>query len=476
MHIPFASLTSIFLRFDFSSSVNHPQIPLTDGPNIEASYGYVGPGVYRIVSYVNKFAVSLNTSQSTTGLVAMPPVDNDNAQRWLIADVSATEKMLINNGTGANLCAIKGSTTTRATLTPPYDLTARWTIDFDKYSDFAGSPVMLTNVGRENTVLDLRGNQNKAGTHIITYPVNKPRSNNQAWLLEYLESPPPAPDLCNFPEADQQALRGDVVPQCNKFNVSHTYTYSAEHCYESMKEDEEKYNIQSYVWSSSSNPGSPDWDWSYGECTGYTARSYRFFVGNSTGSSFGGDLKLPFTAPPPAPPPNPCERPEADQQALRGDVVPQCNKFNVSLTYTFSASRCYLEMKKYNLQSYVWSSPSNPGSPDPGREFGVCTGYTARSYRFFAGSPTGSSFGGDLALPFEVPPGPCNRPEADQQALRGNLLEQCYGGAKILLHSNGARECYDMTQGEIDRWKVQSYVFTSYSEPGSPNGEGDCKG
>lgn len=71
MHIPLASLTSLLLRFDLSFPDNHPQVPLAYGPTTEANYGYAGPGVYRIVSYPSKYAVSLNTSESTTGLVAM---------------------------------------------------------------------------------------------------------------------------------------------------------------------------------------------------------------------------------------------------------------------------------------------------------------------------------------------------------------------------------------------------------------------
>ena len=70
MHIPLASLTSLLLRFDFSSDID-PQVPLVYGPTTEATYGYAGPGVYRIVSYSNNYAVSLNTSDSTTGLVTM---------------------------------------------------------------------------------------------------------------------------------------------------------------------------------------------------------------------------------------------------------------------------------------------------------------------------------------------------------------------------------------------------------------------
>ena len=35
-----------------------------------------------------------------------------------------------------------GESATRATLTPPYDRKARWMFDFDRYSDYPGSPVM----------------------------------------------------------------------------------------------------------------------------------------------------------------------------------------------------------------------------------------------------------------------------------------------------------------------------------------------
>ncbi len=71
MHIPLASLA--FLLLHPGPSISHivPQIPLSCSPTTEASYGYVGPGVYRIVSYVNEYAVSSNKSQPATRLVAM---------------------------------------------------------------------------------------------------------------------------------------------------------------------------------------------------------------------------------------------------------------------------------------------------------------------------------------------------------------------------------------------------------------------
>lgn len=71
MYISLASLTSLLLYSGFSFSDLVPQVPLTYGPSTEPFYGYIGPGVYRIVSYSNNYAVSLNTSESTTGLVTM---------------------------------------------------------------------------------------------------------------------------------------------------------------------------------------------------------------------------------------------------------------------------------------------------------------------------------------------------------------------------------------------------------------------
>ena len=43
-----------------------------------------------------------------------PPAANDDAQRWLIVDIKSNErletdkKLILNNGTGATLCANKG--------------------------------------------------------------------------------------------------------------------------------------------------------------------------------------------------------------------------------------------------------------------------------------------------------------------------------------------------------------------------------
>ena len=71
MQISLATLTCLLLRSTFSSSVIVPQVPLNYAPTIGANYGYAGPGVYRIVNYAGSTALSLNTSESTTGLVGM---------------------------------------------------------------------------------------------------------------------------------------------------------------------------------------------------------------------------------------------------------------------------------------------------------------------------------------------------------------------------------------------------------------------
>lgn len=71
MHIPLASLAFLLLHLGPCLSHIVPQVRLSCGPTTEASYGYVGPGVYRIVSYVNEYAVSSNKAQPATWLVAM---------------------------------------------------------------------------------------------------------------------------------------------------------------------------------------------------------------------------------------------------------------------------------------------------------------------------------------------------------------------------------------------------------------------
>lgn len=71
---------------------------------------------------------------------------------------------------------------------------------------------------------------------------------------------------------------------------------NAEECYEYMKNhrdpyDGHYYNLKAYVFTSEVNPGSPEGP---GFCQGYKNSSSHFFVGNSSGDSFGGDTALPF--------------------------------------------------------------------------------------------------------------------------------------------------------------------------------------
>ncbi|KAL9012698.1 MAG: hypothetical protein Q9173_002546 [Seirophora scorigena] len=303
MHTPFAFLICLLLHSVSSFSDSITQVPLADGSVSEAQYRWAGPGVYRIISYASKYAVSLNTSEPTSGVVAMPPVDEDNAQRWLIAVVSPTEAMIINNGTGAILSATKDTRFTRATSTPPYDQKARWTFDFAKYRDFPDHPLLVTNVGRKDTALDLSRSNTKAGTPVLSYPIHKTPAENQAWLLEYLEGTPPAPEppapeppapSCDFPETDQQALRGNVIDDCVYDYFGREMKRNAQECYDWCKTFEKEWAVRSYVFWSALDPGSPNGWGDLGVCRAYQTKSYHFFVGNSSGIAFGGDISLPY--------------------------------------------------------------------------------------------------------------------------------------------------------------------------------------
>lgn len=144
-------------------------------------------------------------------------------------------------------------------------------------------------MGKKNTALDLTNSQKQAGTPVLSYPINEPKTKNQAWLLEHLPE-----RSCEFPEADQKALRGDVVPECDTFRTQHLHAPDAKECYDRMNLFK-FFGIESYVFTSHSEPGSPSGNGEWGYCAGYSVRSYKFFVGSSTGSGFGGDLDLPFS-------------------------------------------------------------------------------------------------------------------------------------------------------------------------------------
>ncbi|KAI4218396.1 MAG: hypothetical protein L6R36_008976 [Xanthoria steineri] len=180
-------------------------------------------------------------------------------------------------------------------MAPPYDLKAHWTFDFDIYKDYTGSPVMLKNLGRKNTALDLSGSKKPAGSPVLAYPINN--QTNQAWLLEYLETvtpAPPPPGPCEFPERDQKAMRGSIVEECVTFTWFTSAFPNAEECYNWMNSFPKEYGILSYVFFAATIPGSPDSGSTWSECRGYYGRSYLYFVGNATGPGFGGDLALPF--------------------------------------------------------------------------------------------------------------------------------------------------------------------------------------
>lgn len=71
MQIPLISLTTFLSCMIFASSAIIPQVPLDYARASEAKYGYSDPGVYRIVSVSNSYAVSLNDSSSTSDVVSM---------------------------------------------------------------------------------------------------------------------------------------------------------------------------------------------------------------------------------------------------------------------------------------------------------------------------------------------------------------------------------------------------------------------
>ncbi|MCJ1271813.1 hypothetical protein MMC22_011718 [Lobaria immixta] len=73
-----------------------------------ASYGYKGPGVYRITGLHSSLNVDLNGT-SDGSLVNLQPPSNANSQRWLIAYVGKGQVIIINNGTGLYLSATTGA-------------------------------------------------------------------------------------------------------------------------------------------------------------------------------------------------------------------------------------------------------------------------------------------------------------------------------------------------------------------------------
>ncbi|KAL8935067.1 MAG: hypothetical protein Q9216_005601 [Gyalolechia sp. 2 TL-2023] len=189
MYIPELCLKSLLVSagLGLGPGSNNPQIPVERTTLSLADYEFTGPGTYRIISTLSSLAVSADPS-NPAGMVSAPVIDDDNAQRWVVADTGMGSKryMIFNNGTGAALSANKGADLywrTAAVATPPYDTLAHWTFDS---VDATGKPVVMTNIGRSGRVLDLRGSERPAGTPIISYPPNKPVTPNQRWYFQYL--------------------------------------------------------------------------------------------------------------------------------------------------------------------------------------------------------------------------------------------------------------------------------------------------
>ncbi|KAL8892049.1 MAG: hypothetical protein Q9192_005663 [Flavoplaca navasiana] len=60
-------------------------------------------------------------------------------------------------------------------------------------------------------------------TPVISYPINNPRTKNQAWLFEYLKSPPPAPPTPASPAPGPcfglRVFKSAMVKFANRINL-----------------------------------------------------------------------------------------------------------------------------------------------------------------------------------------------------------------------------------------------------------------
>ncbi|KAL8871120.1 MAG: hypothetical protein Q9174_002981 [Haloplaca sp. 1 TL-2023] len=369
---------------------------------------------------------------------------------------------------------------------------SKYAVSMNTSEPATGVVAIVENVGRKNTGLDLSGSKTPAGTPILSYPIHKTPTKNQAWLLEYLEGPrqapeppvpePPAPEPipptrpkpeCDFPETNQQALRGNIVLDCFAGQWSSRFASNAQECYNMMKPD-----YPSYVFASWSDPGSPGTEFDSGDCHGFSSPSYVYFLGNSSGTGFGGDLTLPYENDPkqPEPPAPSCNFEEAPLQAVRGNIVEGCDQSRFGHTVAQSAQECYDTWQEdrgpYGIQSYVFSSAVDPGSPNGDGEWGDCVAYKKTLGYYFVANASGTAFGGDLSVPYPTPPASvCDFNEADQQAVRGNVVQDCAVVSMGQTYMPSSQACYDewiywQTQGYPE---ISSYVFY-FPEPGHDSG------
>ncbi|KAL8960132.1 MAG: hypothetical protein Q9183_005515, partial [Haloplaca sp. 2 TL-2023] len=349
----------------------------------------------------------------------------------------------------------------------------------------------VRNIGRQGTTLDLSGSKTPAGTPILAYPIQRTPKKNQAWLLEYLETPPKAPEppvpeppapeppapeppapSCDFPETEQQALRGNVVENCVFGFFTSTLTNTARQCYDNIKQFHESNGVQSYVFTSFTHPGGPGGEGEAGECRGYKAFSYHYLVANSSGTAFGGDVALPYdNNPAPEPPPAPsCNFNEADQQAVQGNVVQDCAGEPIVRTVAYSSRGCYGEMENWRgdypeILSYAFLPDSRPDEA-----YADCNGYARKSGYYLEANSSGTAIGGDLSEPYESG---CDFNKADQQAVRGNVVQDCTGDPVGRLSAHSTQECYDeLKDFQFYVPEISSYVFLPDSYPGQKYG--DC--
>ncbi|KAI4246975.1 MAG: hypothetical protein L6R40_001640 [Gallowayella cf. fulva] len=140
--LPFAFLLASIAASTVISQIPFAPDAVSDEPNNH--FKWLGPGLYRLISYATQYAASLNDTSEGASIVAKPSNGTDDTQVWLLAVYTRNESgvLLFNKATGGLLSAYQSKKPTRAVATPPHDKKARWSMDFDTYKNIPGNPVV----------------------------------------------------------------------------------------------------------------------------------------------------------------------------------------------------------------------------------------------------------------------------------------------------------------------------------------------
>ncbi|KAL8867216.1 MAG: hypothetical protein Q9174_005807 [Haloplaca sp. 1 TL-2023] len=174
---------------------------ITQGPksrlSTTASYGYKGPGVYRILNRLSSRAIADNAPNDMASRVVANDNANGNDQKWVLANVDEGQVLIMNNGTGKEIEGIPfPGQNLRAAYNPPSGEYCHWRLNSDVYSSLDKSPsrqvYLIESVGVTAFSLDLENNGLDAGTNIVIAPHKDANdaadTPSQAWDLEYLGS------------------------------------------------------------------------------------------------------------------------------------------------------------------------------------------------------------------------------------------------------------------------------------------------